>query len=72
MQQSNKKRDVEKIYTKKEFIKKLRRFANALEKDKKFTIQVAGEKIVIPKNAIVNVEHERNKDQEELEFQVKW
>ena len=72
MKKTGKERDVEKIYTKKEFIKKLRRLADALEKDKKFVIQVAGEKISIPKDAIINVEHEKGKDEEELEFQIKW
>lgn len=67
-----KARDIEKVYPKKEFIKKLRRLADALEKDKKFTIQVAGEKLNIPKEAIVNIEHERDKGGEELEFQIKW
>ncbi len=66
------KRDVEKIYTKKEFITKLRRLADALEKDQKFMIQVAGEKLHIPKDAIINIEHERSKMEEELEFQIKW
>jgi amphi-Trp domain-containing protein len=66
------KRDIEKVYTKGEFIKKLRRLADFLEKDKKFSIQVAGEKISIPNNAIINIEHEKTNREEELEFQVKW
>lgn len=70
--QKKKSRDIEKIYPKKEFIKKLRRLADALEADKKFNIQVAGEKLNIPKDAIVNIEHERSKEGEELEFQIKW
>ena len=67
-----KPRDIEKTYTKSEFIKKLRRLADSLEKGKKFSIQVAGEKINIPKDAIINIEHEKNKKEEELEFQIKW
>ena len=65
-------RDVEKMYTKTEFIKKLRRFADALETERKFFIQIAGEKIFVPKNAIINIEHEREKSREEIEFQIKW
>lgn len=65
-------RDIEKTYTKAEFIKKLRRFADALETDKKFSIQVANEKITVPEDAIINIEHERGETEEELEFQVKW
>ena len=67
-----KSRDIEKAYTKGEFIKKLRRLADALESEKKFNIQVYGQKIDIPKNATINIEHESNKKEEELEFQIKW
>ncbi|NLC31036.1 MAG: amphi-Trp domain-containing protein [Candidatus Moranbacteria bacterium] len=70
--QKKKSRDIEKVYPKKDFIKKLRRLADALEADKKFNIQVAGERLNIPKDAIVNIEHERSKEGEELEFQIKW
>lgn len=70
--QKKKSRDIEKVYPKKDFIKKLRRLADALEADKKFNIQVAGEKLNIPKDAVVNIEHERSKEGEELEFQIKW
>ena len=66
------KRDIEKVYTKVEFIKKLRRLVDSLEKGKKFSIQVAGGKINVPDNAIINIEHEKNKNEEELEFQIKW
>jgi amphi-Trp domain-containing protein len=71
MKKSN-KRDVEKVYSRKEFIQKLRRLADALEKDKKFNIQIAGERIYIPKEAIINIEHEKGKSEEEIEFQIKW
>lgn len=67
-----KPRDIEKTYTKSEFIKKLRRLADSLEKGNKFSIQVAGEKINIPKDAVINIEHEKGKKDEELEFQIKW
>ncbi len=67
-----KTRDIEKEYTKSEFIKKLCRFADSLEKGKKFRIQVKGEAIHIPKNAVINIEHESSKKEEELEFQIKW
>jgi len=67
-----KNRDIEKDYPKQQFIKKIRRLADALESGKKFRIQIAGEKITIPDNAIINVEHERSKNAEEIEFQLKW
>ena len=65
-------RDIEKTYTKSEFIKKLRRFADALETNRKFSIQIANEKISVPKNALINIEHERGKKEEEIEFQIRW
>lgn len=65
-------RDIEKAYSKAEFIKKLRRFADALESRKGISIQVAGEKISVPKDAVINIEHERGRKEEEIEFQIKW
>ncbi len=72
MKKKKTRREVEKVYTKTEFIKKLRRFADALETGKKFSIQIAGEKISVPKNTVINIEHERDKEGEEVEFQIKW
>jgi len=67
-----KKRDIEKNYPRRQFIKKLRRLADALEEGKKFRIQIAGERIIIPSRAAINIEHERGKTGEEVEFQLKW
>lgn len=72
MKKKKTRRDVEKMYTKTEFIKKLRRFADTLESGGTFSIQIAGDKISVPKNAIINIEHERGKGGEEIEFQIKW
>jgi amphi-Trp domain-containing protein len=65
-------RDIEKAYPTKKFIEKLRRLADALETGKPFTIQVAGERIHVPADAVINIEHEREGSSEELEFQLKW
>ena len=65
-------RDIEKTYPTKQFIAKLRRLADSLEKGEKFTIQIAGERINVPKDAIFNIEHERSSEEEEIEFQIKW
>ena len=65
-------RDVEKVYSTSEFVSKLRRLADALEAGKRFEIQVAGERIYVPARAEFNVEHEREGNDEELEFQLKW
>ncbi len=65
-------RDIEKEYSTSEFVAKLRRLADSLEKGEKFEIQIAGERIYVPVRAVFNVEHERDGDEEEIEFQIKW
>lgn len=65
-------RDVEKAYSVKQTVAKLRRLADCLETGRPFTIQVAGERIRVPATAVFNVEHEREGTAEELEFQFKW
>ncbi len=65
-------RDIEKAYPKKDFVAKLRRLADAIENDKRFEIQIAGERIYVPVRAEFNIEHEREGNEEEIEFQIKW
>ena len=65
-------RDIEKDYPLPEFVAKLRRLADAIEKGEQFEIQVAGERIYVPIRARYNIEHERGEDGEELEFQITW
>jgi amphi-Trp domain-containing protein len=65
-------RDIEKSYSTKQMIEKLRRLADCLEQNKPFKIQIAGERITIPARAVFNIEHEREGDAEEVEFQFKW
>ena len=67
-----KDRDIEKGYTIKQMVAKLRRLADCLENDKPFRIQIAGERVNIPSGAIFNIEHEREGDTEEVELQFKW
>jgi amphi-Trp domain-containing protein len=65
-------RDVEKEYSKADFVAKLRRLADAIESGSQFEIQIAGERIYVPVRAIYNIEHERSDGEEEVEFQIKW
>jgi amphi-Trp domain-containing protein len=65
-------RDIERGYTVKQMVAKLQRLADCLEQGKQFQIQIAGEKISIPAKAVFNIEHEREGDVEEVEFQIKW
>jgi len=69
---SKSERDIEKGYSTAEVVAKLRRLADALETDRPFRIQVAGERIYVPARAEFTIEHERGSDEEEVEFQLKW
>ena len=69
---AKKKRDLEKSYTPKQLAAKLRRFADSLETGKQFRIQIAGERVLVPKGAVCTIEHERHGGEEEIEFQIKW
>ena len=66
------RRDIEKTYPVGDFVEKLRRLADALEKGERFDIQIAGERIFVPARARYNIEHERSNEGEEIEFQIKW
>jgi amphi-Trp domain-containing protein len=65
--------DVEKSYSTRETIDKLRRLADALEQEKTFEIQIAGERIYVPPYATVEFEYERGEDgNEEIEIELSW
>ena len=65
-------RDITKKYPIKSFVSKVRRLADGLEKGEQFVIQIANERIRVPKDAVVSVEHERGDGVEEIEFQIVW
>jgi amphi-Trp domain-containing protein len=65
-------RDVERSYSTEDAVAKLRRLADALEAGKPFRIQVAGERVRVPRRAQLSIEHERGDEDEEIEFQLKW
>ncbi|HEY9282698.1 MAG TPA: amphi-Trp domain-containing protein [Pyrinomonadaceae bacterium] len=65
-------KEVEKSYATREVVAKLRRLADALEGEKTFEIQVAGERIYVPPYARVEFEYAREGDEEELEIELKW
>ncbi|WP_305461048.1 amphi-Trp domain-containing protein [Photobacterium leiognathi] len=65
-------RDIEKQYSTADFAAKLRRLADAVENGTRFDIQIAGERIYVPVRAEYSIEHEREGDEEEIEFQIKW
>lgn len=65
-------RDLERTYSRAQFVAKLRRLADAVESREAFSIQVAGERLRIPADARFNIEHERAGGLDELEFQLRW
>lgn len=65
-------RDLTRSYSRRQFAEKLRRLADAIEQERSFTIQVAGERLRIPADAKFNIEHERSGGEQELEFQLIW
>lgn len=65
-------KDVEKSYSNKEVVAKLRRLADALEAEKTFEIQIAGERVYVPPYATVEFEYQREGDAEEVEIELKW
>ncbi len=69
---TKKDRDIEKGYSNEDIVEKLRRLADCIESGKNFEISVAGERIYVPARAEFTIEHEREGDDEELEFQFKW
>lgn len=64
--------EVEKSYSTKEVVAKLRRLADALEDEKTFEIQIAGERVYVPPYATVEFEYARDGEDEEVEIEVKW
>ena len=65
-------RDLERTYSRSQFVAKLRRLADALESEKAFVIQVSNERLRVPADTEFNIEHERAGGVDELEFQVRW
>jgi amphi-Trp domain-containing protein len=67
-----KQRDLTRTYSRSQFAAKLRRLADSIEAGEPFTIQVAGERLRIPADVTFNIEHERIRSEEEIEFQLVW
>jgi amphi-Trp domain-containing protein len=65
-------KEVEKSYSTKEVVAKLRRLADALEQENAFEIQIGGKRIYIPHYATVEFEYEREGDEEEVGIELKW
>src|SRR3546814_17150019 len=64
-------RDIEKDYPLPEFVEKLRRLADSLEKGARFEIRIAVERISVPVRATHNIQPERGAVDAEIELQNK-
>jgi amphi-Trp domain-containing protein len=64
--------EVEKSYSNKEVVAKLRRLADCLEQELTFEIQIAGERIYVPPYASIEFEYERREEEEEVEIEIRW
>lgn len=64
--------DIEKTYANKDFVEKLRRLADSIEKGENFRITIDNEAIYVPDRATFNIEYEKSNAENEIEFQIKW
>ncbi len=65
-------KEAEKTYSNRQAAAKLRRLADALEQKKSFMIQIAGQRISVPPHVTVEFEYSCDKDDEEVEIELKW
>lgn len=65
-------RDVERNCGTADFVKTLRRVADALEAGESFRIQVVNKRFTVRPGAELSIEHEVEDGIEELELQLRW
>ena len=66
------KKEIEKKYTKKQTIKILKRLVESLNKEKPFRMQIKGKKVYVPKDSGIEIEYEKEKNEEKIEIEIKW
>lgn len=66
------KKEIEKIYTKKQTIKILKRLVDSLAKEKNFRMQIKGKKVYIPKESEIEIEYEKGEKEGKVEIEIKW
>ena len=65
-------REIEKTTSLADFIVELRRLADTLESEQTFSVQIEGEEITVPKDAISSIVYEIEDGKAEIEFQLNW
>jgi amphi-Trp domain-containing protein len=66
------KREVERAYSPKQLATKLHRLAECLEHGRPYRLSIAGRQVVVPPDAKISLEHEREGAEEALELELKW
>ncbi|MEL6182830.1 MAG: amphi-Trp domain-containing protein [Myxococcota bacterium] len=69
---TDEERDIEKEVGRMYFASTLRRIAEAIENNAPIRIQVAGQRLVVPVDAQMNIAHEFEEGTHELEFEFVW
>jgi amphi-Trp domain-containing protein len=65
-------REIEKDYSLTEFVAELRRLADTLESNERFSIQIDEEDVQVPEHAIASIAYEIEDGRAEIEFQLTW
>ncbi|MCQ4628429.1 amphi-Trp domain-containing protein [Shinella sp. CPCC 100929] len=65
-------REIEKDYSLMEFVAELRRLADTLESNERFSIQIDEEEVLVPEHAIASIAFEIEDGRAEIEFQLTW
>lgn len=65
-------REIEKTTSLADFIVELRRLADTLESEQTFSVEIEGEEIIVPKDAISSIVYEIEDGKAEIEFQLNW
>lgn len=65
-------KEIEKVYTKKQTIKILKRLVDSLGKGKAFRMQIRGKKVYVSKDSEIEIEYEKDKKSEKVEIEIKW
>ncbi|HEV7249908.1 MAG TPA: hypothetical protein VGN93_23270 [Shinella sp.] len=65
-------REIEKDYSLMEFVAELRRLADTLESNERFSIQIDEEDVLVPEHATHSIAFEIEDGRAEIEFQLTW
>ncbi|MGK6315693.1 amphi-Trp domain-containing protein [Neorhizobium sp. DT-125] len=65
-------REIEKDYSLAEFVAELRRLADTLESNGRFTIKIDEEEVLVSEEATASIAFEIEEGRAELEFQLSW